>query len=166
MALLAAEQVKVNRQTGEVSLYGNRYWSEDCGRLHGQRVTVRFDPDDLMQAVHLYDQDGRFLTTAPLIENNGFDDVAGAKASAARLKRYRQSVRDGAEAEQLLAAEEVAAMTPGSPVRDVPQPSVIRQVRHHGNAAAARKIEPVEHTEHEQRESRVIDAIGRFRLVE
>ena len=137
MALLAAEQVLVNRQTGEVSLYGNRYWSPECGALAGQRVTVRFDPDDLGGEIHLYSADGRFACSAEAIDDTGFDSVEGAKATAKRLKDYRQRVRAAAEAEQLLASEELVALQADRRAPAMPEAQVIRPIRHRGSAALA-----------------------------
>lgn len=139
MALLAAEQVRVNRQTGELHLYGNRYWSPECDALHGERVTVRFDPDNLHSEVHLYGQDGRFLTTAELIADTGFDDVAGAKATSKRHADFRRRVREGVEAEQLLEAEELAALLPDYQPAPIPQSNVVRPMRYRGSAAVAQK---------------------------
>ncbi|MBV1917589.1 MAG: Mu transposase C-terminal domain-containing protein [Sphingomonadaceae bacterium] len=142
MALLAADQVRVNNQTGEVRLFGNRYWSPECGGLHGQRVTVRFDPDNLMNDVHLYGQDGRYLTSAPIIADTGFLDAAGAKEAAKRLSDARKRIRAAADAEQLLAADEVARLQADAIAPDVPEPSVLRPVHHRGQTAAALKAVP------------------------
>ena len=137
MALLAAEQVMVNRQTAEISLYGNRYWSPECGSFAGQRVTVRFDPDNLGGEVHLYGADGRFLCSADSINDSGFDSVEGAKATGKRLKEYRRIVRDATVAEQLLASEELAALQADRPqAPNLPDPQVLRPVRHRGSTAA------------------------------
>lgn len=137
MALLTAEQIRVNRQDGVVELYGNRYWSEDLSRHHGARVTVRFDPDNLHSEIYLYDQAGRFLTAAQLIADVGFDDVEGAKATKKRLTDARRKRREGLEAEQLLDAAELAAMQPSIVDLPLPQPAVLRPVKHRGNAAVA-----------------------------
>ena len=159
MALLAAEQVMVDRRTGEVSLYGNRYWSEDCGTLLGQRVTVRFDPDDLHSEVHLYSQDGKFVTTAVEIADRGFDDVAGAKEAAKREKDYRRKIREAAEAEQLLTAEELAERQPDFARFIAPEPGVVRPVRHGATAAALKAVpNPVAEAKRET-ESRVFNAL-------
>lgn len=145
MALLAAEQVRVDRRTGEIALFGNRYWAEGCARLHGQRVTVRFDPDNLHSEVHLYGQDGGFLLTADVIDDTGFLDAAGAKASAKRWADVRRQVRAAAEAEELIVAEELAALQADAPAPPpVPAPTVIRPVRHRGQTAAALKPQPDE----------------------
>ena len=156
MALLAADQKRVDGRTGEIELFGNRYWSEQCGTLHGQKVTVRFDPDNLHSEVFLYGVDGRFLTAASLIADTGFNDAAAARASAKRQADYRRMVRDAAEAEQLLAAEELAALQAEQVRPALPEPTVIRPVRHRGQTAAALKPQTIVHTE---RESRVFAAL-------
>lgn len=175
MALLAADHVRVDKQTGEIGLFGNRYWSEQCGLLQGQRVTVRFDPDNLMQAVHVYSQDGRFLTSADLIADNGFDDVAGAVASKKRLKAYRKMVKDGAEAEMLMMSEEVAAMQASTVDAEIPEPAVIRPVRHRGQTAAAlrpssgqglKTVPDQPEGERSAFKSKIFAALGKPRLVE
>ena len=130
-----------------------------CGSLHGQRVTVRFDPDNLNEDIHLYAKDGRYLTSAQVIDDTGFDDVAGAKATAKRLKGYRQLIRDAAAAEGLMDAEQVAAMQPGTPMRAVPNPGAVRPVRHRGTAGAAAAAVKTHHEEQEDRQSRVFNAL-------
>ncbi len=162
MALLAAEQIKVDSRTGEVSLYGNRYWSDGCGQLHGKRVTVRFDPDNLMNEVHLYGTDGRYLTSAQIIADTGFLDAAGAKDAAKRLADYRKRIRGAADAEQLLAAEEVARLQVDATPMQMPEPSVLRPVRHRGNTAAALKPAPAQ----SQHETKVFAALGKLSVVE
>lgn len=164
-ALMTAEQVKVNSRTGEIKLYGNRYWSDGCSELRGQRVAVRFDPDNLHREVHLYHlQKGHFLTSAELMMDTGFLDVAGAKAAAKRWAEYRKRIRAGLEAEQLIAADELAAMQPRVAAPELPEPSVIHPVRHRGQAAAALKVQPNPHAEERQaREHRIF---GALRLVD
>jgi putative transposase len=63
-------------------LLGNRYWSAEVAQLAGQRVTVRFDPDDLTLPIHVYDSSGRFLATVPVLEQTGFLDAAAAQGRA------------------------------------------------------------------------------------
>lgn len=158
MALLTAEQVTVDRRTGEVKLFNNRYWSQACGDLHGQQVTVRFDPDDLHSAIHLYDREGRYLTAADVIRDTGFSDVAGAKAAAKRDADYRRRIREGLLAEQLYSAEQVAALQAETIRVDMPEPAIIRPVRHRGNTAAALKAAPV--PVQSQQESTVFRALS------
>lgn len=163
MALLAADNKMVNARTGEIELYGNRYWSEGCGRLHGQRVTVRFDPDNLMRDVHLYDLAGRYLTSASVIADTGFLDVAGARASAKRTAEYRRKIRDAADAEQLMLAEQVARMQVDAPDFALPEPAVVRPVRHRGQTAAAVKV--ADAAAPKPNESRLFAALGKLSIV-
>jgi len=139
MALLAADQKMVNRQTGEIELYGNRYWSLDCAELHGQKVTVRFDPECLHREVYIYGQDGEFICEAELVSDSGFDDAEGARASAKRVKQVRELARKLETEHQLLRAEEVAARQAKFREVEPPIPSVVRPVRPLGNTAGALK---------------------------
>jgi hypothetical protein len=166
MALLAAEQKLVNRQTGEIQLFGNRYYSEACTRLHGQRVTVRFDPDDLTKDIHLYDMEGRYLASAQLWEDAGFLDAESAKRTAKFNAEQRRKVREGIEAEDLLTAAQVAALQTGKPVEVAAQPTVIRPVRHRGQTAAALKyLERAEPVLPDQ-QNKVLNIFGRLRPVD
>lgn len=167
MALLAADQKRVNRRTGEIELFGNRYWSMGCGELHGRLVTVRFDPDNLHSEIHLYGEDGRYLTSAQLMADNGFLDAQSAKDAGKRWADYRRRIRDAAEAEQLLAAEEVARLQADAPIFDLPETTVVRPVRtsiRNGAQNAALKAAPAE----EAIEDEIVAALGavNLRLVE
>lgn len=142
MALLAADQKMVNRQTGEIELYGNRYWSPDLGELAGERVTVRFDPDCLHREIYVYAQSGEFLCEASLFGNTGFEDVKGATDSAKRVKEVRQLEREYEEKTRIMHADEVAARQAKIHAVPSPEPNVIRPVRHAGQTAAALKPQP------------------------
>ncbi|WP_448660329.1 transposase domain-containing protein [Sphingomonas sp. CJ99] len=159
LALLAHDQVRVNRQTGEISLFGNRYWADGMDRLRGQLVTVRFDPEQLHGDVHLYDGP-TYLLTAQLIADSPWGTVDGAKSAAKRAADYRRKIREGVEAEQLLTSEQLAAMSPGVSAPAIPEPPALRPVRHRGNVAIAAK--PIAETRAEaaaKRESRVFGAL-------
>jgi len=146
LALLAGEKRRIRSDTSHIEMFGNRYWTPDLNRHAGKLVTVRFDPDDLHQPIHVYDLAGAYIASADVIENTGFLDVAAAKDRAKQEAQWRRSVREAAEAEQLLAAEQVAAriaaMLPNAATEDLPEPSVIRPVRHRGQTAAALKSAP------------------------
>jgi putative transposase len=164
MALLAAEQKRVNRTTGEIELYGNRYWADECGRFLGDLVTVRFDPDNLHREVHVYAaKDGRYLATAELIQDYGFADAAGAIAAKKRRKLSMAAVRAGLEAERLMSAEAVAAHQVRVSEPEIPATSVIRAVRPQftaGRSSAALKLAPNPHAEaNRERETRVFAAL-------
>lgn len=143
VALLAAVEKTVNRRTGEVSLFGNRYWSDECGRILGQRVTVRFDPENLRLPVHLYDLSGAYLFDAPIIDDSGFTEMAGAHAAAKRRKQYKETVKAAEDAHDLMQAHEVAALQAKAGVEpDLPEPGAVRIHRHRTTVARKAKAVP------------------------
>lgn len=143
LALLAGEKRRVQSDTSQIEMFGNRYWTGELNRHAGQFVTVRFDPDHLHQPVHVYDLAGRYLCSADLIEDTGFLDVAAAKMRAKQEAAWRRQVREAAEAEQLLAASQIAALLPNIETDDLPEPTVVMPIRHRGQTAAALKLAPV-----------------------
>lgn len=145
MALLAADHKLVNRQTGEIELHGNRYWHPELSSRRGDRVTVRFDPDDLHAAIHVYDHEDRYITAAELIADTGFSDAAGAKEAAKRVAEYRKRVKAMAEAEQLISAEQLADLQAGVVPTAKPKAGAVRPVR--VAAAQTRDSQPIETAE-------------------
>lgn len=140
IALLTAEDRSTDRNSGVIELAGNRYWTPELSQIAGSRVTVRFDPDDLTKAIHVYSRDGRFLVTAPLLEATGFLDMAAAKKRARDEADLRKQAKRLAEMEQLLDAAKLAEMLPDySDEAPVPEPRIVRPVRARGQTAAALK---------------------------
>ena len=154
LALLAADRLFADRKTGEIKFAGNRYWSEALVKHTGQRLTIRFDPDNLHTSVFAYDEQDRLIGELPVIEDTGFLDIAAAKTHAKIVGDHRKKVRAAVEAEQLLDAAELARGLAdlGSP--DVPEVSapVIRPVRMpRRGGAAAQAIETTETTDFNDR---------------
>lgn len=135
MALLAAENRLINRQTGEIDLHGNRYWHPELSALRGDRVTVRFDPDNLHSEVHVYDLEGRYITAADLIADTGFSDAAGAKEAAKRVSDYRKNAKAMALAEDLISADQLADLQAGVKPAATPSAGIVRPVRHAAHQA-------------------------------
>jgi len=151
MALLAADQVTAERASGAIRFYDNRYWCEALSALAGQKVTVRFDPDNLADDIHVYDLAGRYLVTAPMIEATGFLDVEAAKARARQEAAWRAATRRATELEDLLSADQVAALIPGDEEgAPAPQANVIRPVRMRATAAAARRAPLIDRFDFEE----------------
>lgn len=159
MAMLAAEKKRLDSKTGELNLLGNRYWSEACGRYHGEIVTVRFDPDDLTKPVHLYDANDAFLCSAPIYGDVKFLDAEGSKNTGKFVAEQRRKLREAEEAEDLLLAHQVAAMEVGAPEPVKPEAGAVRILRTRGNAALKMAEEPALPTEG----SKIISLIGRVR---
>ncbi|WP_409790396.1 transposase domain-containing protein [Sphingomonas pseudosanguinis] len=144
LALLMAEDRRCDRASGTVTLAGNRYWSEDMIDLAGKTVTVRFDPDDLHAGVHVYRVTGEYFGHAPVIEATGFFDKAGSIRRAKLENNVRRKLREAEQAADLLHVDQVAEIYAASqaPAAPVPEPSVVRPVRHRGQTAAALKPIP------------------------
>lgn len=144
IALLMGENRRVDRRTGVIEMLGNRYWTDDLRDHYGQIVTVRFDPDNLMLPLHVYDLSGRYLCSAPVMEATGFLDSAAAKDRARLVSNRNKAVRALVEAERLLSPDEIAARLP-RPVDPAPiEANVVRTVTHrtHGSAALMPVVEP------------------------
>jgi transposase InsO family protein len=160
MALLAADQKLINRQTGVLELEGNRYWHPNMFALRGERVTVRFDPENLHTSVHLYDVQGRYLMEAMLLADTGFRDSAGAKETAKRAANVKRRAKELEAAERLLSPDEVAALQAGPKPEIKPEPSVVRPVRH---AAATARADATKHAD-ESGDGTGLTVIERMRL--
>jgi transposase InsO family protein len=133
--LMAAEAVTVNKDS-TVHLLGNRYHADFLVRVRGQRVTVRFDPDNLHGvAVHLYRQDGVYLGEAPCIADVGFADKTAAQDTARNRKAALNHARKSAEALDRMKLSEAAKLMPALEKIEAPPPEqrVIRPV--FGNTA-------------------------------
>ncbi|QDH35827.1 transposase domain-containing protein [Porphyrobacter sp. YT40] len=164
MALLAAEKKRLDSRTGEVTLYGNRYYSPVCLDHLGATVTVRFDPDNLHREVHIYDKQGRYLAQADLIADHGFFDQAGAIEVGKRRKQARREVRAGLEAERTLTAIEVAAAQVPAEAPPRPDTTIVRPIRHRTTVgSAALKPQPAAAVP-DAGEEEIIAALGAARL--
>lgn len=141
MALLAADQKLINRQTGEIELHGNRYWHPELSSRRGERVTVRFDPDALHSEVHVYDLEGRYITAADLIADTGFHDASGAKEAAKRVAEFRKATKAQANAAALLSPDQLADLQAGVAPAPTPRAGAVRPVRPAGTAIGLPKPE-------------------------
>ncbi|RSU57220.1 transposase domain-containing protein [Sphingobium yanoikuyae] len=141
LALFAADQVSTDRKTGAVRLAGNSYYTPELADMAGQKVTIRFDPEDLTKPVHVYDRDGRFLATAPIWAATGFLDMAAAKERQRLEKRHAKAARDARDALNLLTAAQLVDLLPSyeEPAQPSVRPAATRIVRHRGQTAAALK---------------------------
>ena len=166
LALLAADQVTVDRRTSSITFAGNRYWSEELVAVAGQKVTVRFDPDDLSLPLHIEDRAGRFVCTAPMWEATGFLDMGAAKARQRLEKKWRKSAKAADAALNLLSAEALVAKLPNHDGDDAaPQPTVLRPVRVRGRGGAAVAVKPAPQPQGDPFMDRFDAAVGRLQVV-
>lgn len=171
LALFAAEQVLANRKDGSIKLLGNRYWTHELAQHAGERLTVRFDPENAHAPVHVYTAKGKFVATADMWEASGFLDAEAAKRRSKLEADHRKAAKQAAEALDLLTADQVAAMLPGYDGDPAPvSPVVVRPVRPTGAVAAALKPIPQAEDDPEPAETDFLDAFtagtARLRVVE
>lgn len=126
--LLAAESTKARKENGDVYILGTRYWSEKLTAWKGQSVTVRFDPHALANGVHVYDQEGTYITHAEAIGTVRFDDSDAARSHARARSEYVKARAKVARAEVTLSAADLAQLhtrteaTPATPASKVIRP--------------------------------------------
>src|SRR3546814_12425877 len=70
---------------------------------------LRFDPDDLLKDIHVYDAAGAYVCSAPVLEAVGFLDADAAKIHARQDADWRKATQKDAELDQLLSTDEPAA---------------------------------------------------------
>jgi len=122
--LLAADVGMASRADGSVRLAGNRYWTEALTPLAGQRVMVRFDPDNLHTSVAVYSMAGVFVGDAACIAAVGFADHAAATEHARGRNQYRRAAKLQLVAERRMDAARVAAQLPSVAPSESPETSV------------------------------------------
>ena len=137
--LLAAENVLVGRRDGAVELMGNRYWSEMLHAHMGDRVVIRFDPEQLQDDLHVYRLDGAYLGAVPCVAAVGFNDVGAARDHAQARKAWIRGAKDMAAAERRMSLSDVAAMLPAQAEPATPATKVVRLVS--GNTALKPRLE-------------------------
>ncbi len=163
MALLAAERVRLDSRTGEIRLFGNRYYSPVFIDHLGERVTVRFDPWNLHSEVHAYDKKGQYLAQAELLQDYGFREQAGAIEAGKRRKEARRTIRAALDAERTLDAAEIAAAQIPLEAPPRPEATVVRPVRHRATVGSA-VLKPQPTPVPEAGEQEIIAALGKVNL--
>ncbi|WP_445157371.1 transposase domain-containing protein [Halomonas sp. E14] len=118
MWLLAAEAVTVQRDSSISLTVGsgpngkNRYGSDALIPHIGRKVVVRFDPDALHQAVHVYQPDGRYIGEAECLFAVGFGDSSAAREWARNRTQRVKAAKAQAAAEKRMSDLEALEYTP------------------------------------------------------
>jgi transposase InsO family protein len=165
LALLAADRVTADRDSGAIRLFGNRYWSSEIAHLAGQKVIVRYDPEALHEGVSVWDADSRFVARVPVWEKTGFLTADHGKARMKAEADLKKAIRAQADALNLLAPADLAErVRETAPEHARPKPGAVRPVRMRGGAvAAAREAQPQDNTDFIDR---LGAAVTRLRLVD
>ncbi|KAA6405056.1 transposase domain-containing protein [Candidatus Tokpelaia sp.] len=106
--LLAAENVRARKGSGEIHFNGNRYWAAALNQYAGQKVTLRFDPDTLHSPVRVYDLENRLICVADCIEDAGFYDMDAARRHNSARKAYLKAQTAQKQAVATLAPDKLA----------------------------------------------------------
>ncbi|MFT8896736.1 MAG: transposase domain-containing protein [Acetobacter sp.] len=105
--LMAAEAIRVDRRDGTITLLENRYWADFLLEHRGQKVVVRFDPQNLQADLHVYRIDGTYLGAAGCHEAVGFADVDAARAHGQARRSFMRATREAMAAEKTLSLGEL-----------------------------------------------------------
>jgi transposase InsO family protein len=92
--LLAGERIRAKKGSGEIHIFGNRYWNAALNAHAGSSVTVRFDPDHLTQPIRVYDANDNLICVADCIAETGFFDTAAARDHAAKRNQLTKTIRE------------------------------------------------------------------------
>ncbi|MBP0483969.1 transposase domain-containing protein [Sagittula salina] len=136
--LLTAKGVRASSKNGELSLYDNRYWSEWMYSIAGKKVVARFDPDNLHEAIRVYDLDGRYLGGAAVVQKGDFLNVDDARAHQRARNALVKATRAEAKAHKTLTDAAIAARLRAAgqsvPEGPLPEAEVVRLAVPHSKA--------------------------------
>lgn len=131
--LLAAEGIRADSTNGSLTVLGNRFWDEILLPHRGDKLVARFDPQDVLGGLHVYDLAGRYLGHADVQEAAGFADVTAARDHARKRRAFIKATRDLKAAEISLQAAELANLLPD--IEDAPPPETKVVAATFGNTA-------------------------------
>ncbi len=153
--LLSAEAIKV-RHDGTVSLDAgsavskgrNRYYSHDLLDYAGNKIVLRFDPEDLHGTVYAYTLDGRYICNCECVEDTGFGNTEAARAFNKERKRFIKATKLAAKAETSMEAMEVADRMPQVEQPEIPESKVVRPLRPEPKLGRVYEPTPVDEQAH------------------
>lgn len=160
--LLAAEAIRTRKGNGEIHLFGNRYWNSALSAHAGQKVTVRFDPDNLTKDLKVYTLSNKLICDAACIDDAGFYDAEAARQHAKKRGDYEKAVKAQRDAHVRLTAAELAEIySRGDAAVPKPEPQMSKVTRIATSNLAVRVEAVAEHQEDdfESSFSRAMDMI-------
>lgn len=156
LCLLCAEAVRVQRDMtvtlsagaiiGEGRDGRNRYSSAHLEAYVGEKVVIRFDPQELHSHVFAYTLQGGYIGQLNCLEAVGFGDTEAARERVRARNQMLRAVKAAAKAEMRMTAIEAGELLPDGPAPAVPDSSVVRMFR----PAAPPRREPTPLTEEQQ----------------
>ncbi|MDM9647718.1 transposase domain-containing protein [Rhizobium sp. S163] len=124
--LLASELIRTKKGSGEIHYQGNRYWSRELNQFAGKKVTIRFDPDNLHQAVKVYDLENALICEAECIADAGFNDQEAARQHARKRRDYAKAITAERDAHAALSASQLSDLYYKGDLADQAPPEPIR----------------------------------------
>jgi hypothetical protein len=118
---LAAEGIAAHRKDGSVMIHGNRFWDGWLSQHAGDKLIVRFDPQNMHAGVFIYDQAERYLGFAPVLEAQGFADVGAAREHARQRNLWMKAGKVQLAAERSMTVLQRAAELPEPPTSEPPE---------------------------------------------
>jgi len=88
--LMGQEVKTMNRSHGLIKVHQNEYWSDWMNECAGQKVIVRFDPEDMHAGVYLYELSGEFMGFAECKVKAGFFSLEDAQATARQTSKFKR----------------------------------------------------------------------------
>lgn len=114
--LLAAEGVTARKPDGRIELFDNRFWSEALNEHIGERLIVRFDPQNLGQGIAVYSLDNRLICEAERLDDVGFNSESDAREAARLQAQLARNTREALDIHRRLDSADLKRLTP------VPEP--------------------------------------------
>jgi putative transposase len=122
MWLMGQQEATLDRRHGRARLHDNHYWADWMGARAGEKVVLRFDPEDLHAGVYVYDREMTYLGFAPCQQAVGFFDVAAARTHARQKRERERALKALAKATITRTSADVAAELAAASDRKAPDP--------------------------------------------
>lgn len=137
--LLAAEQVRAEKGSGIIELMGTRYYNPLMVEYAGQKMTVRFDPQNLAKPIKVYTAKDEFLMEAEVFADVAFDNVDAARSHNRTRRELLKATKIQERILNDMEIEKLSRIMPApEPINDA-EPKKVRRIAT-GNTAL--KAEP------------------------
>ena len=142
MCLLAGEPVRVN-QKGTVKIMDTEYWAPWSAEQSGNKVVIRFDPENLHSTVYMYALDSTYLGELEPKFKGQFIDTQSAQTHNRKRREFVKTTKTQAELAKELGIDEVAQGLRGktAPEKEKLQPGITELVAVKTNEAQQHREE-------------------------
>nr|WP_321459053.1 transposase domain-containing protein [uncultured Cohaesibacter sp.] len=128
--LMASDRITARRGSGEIHIFGNRYWARELNQYAGKKVTVRYDPDNLTRPMRVYDLNNRLICIADCIADTGFFDTEAAREHASKRNALIKNERENRNLHAELSPDDLADVYGSKELAEPvePQPPVFKRL--------------------------------------